>query len=139
MSFDIKAAVNALELQASNDTSWIDTYKVPSDMPTPLAPARPVTVPTSATNPSTNNPLNIPSLDIGPDGEVTYVPNTSPSGADLGTSSSVQDIKSVGQKVFGIFVANYVAILVGLVLIAGAVFSFSQVKDTIIAAAKTAK
>jgi hypothetical protein len=73
------------------------------------------------------------SISLNPSNNTTTV--TTPSGSQTGSASS--------SGIFGSFEtwlssssANVVSVLIGLVLIAGAIFSFSTVRDTIVSTAK---
>lgn len=135
MSFDINAAMASLNdraLALSQDTSWIDNYQLPSDIPVPLAPARPNANTTYQTPSISGQPgLTIPGSGISVDTGDNPVTVSTPQGSQSGSSTW-------GGLLSEPFIANETGILIGLVLIAAAVFSFSRVKDVIVTGVKGA-
>jgi len=114
------------------DPSQMPEITDPSGMPVPIAPARPSqTTPDpvqswwdkylGAFGQTQDNAIDNPNVSIA--GVAGVSPN------DLATGKS---------SASAFIIADAVSILLGLLLIAGAVFSFSQVRDTIVSTAKGA-
>jgi hypothetical protein len=103
------------------------------DIPTPLAPARPnATVPEST---------NVPAVDAS--NAAAVVDNIL--GTSVGNSVAKSGTNAVGSGLIGSFetwltssTANIVAVLVGLVLIAGAIWGLDQVRETVVSTARGA-
>lgn len=104
---------------------------------TPLAPARPIDGTNNSIippfDPTTGNPI-YGGVQINPDNTVTV---TTPQGSQTGAVTGTGLFSGIEQWILS-EQANWVAILVGLVLIAGAVWGFSTVRDTVTGTVRSA-
>lgn len=115
---------------------WSSTYQAPSDIPSPLAPPRPDTATSNPLelptfDPTTNNPL-YGGVQINPNSTVTTnTVNGSQTGAATGLFAGIENWILSEQS-------NWAAIILGLVLVAGAVWSIGMVRDTVTTVARGA-
>ena len=114
------------------DSSWATDYVPPSSMgiETPLASARPNSSSTS-----------LPNTDIL-QSTIASLTGATASAAQANLGSVAKAVSTLGTGTITSWLsassANIVAVLIGLVLVAGAVWGFDTVRDTVISTAKGA-
>ena len=110
------------------DSSWATDYVPPSSMgiETPLASARPNSSSTS-----------LPNTDIL-QSTIASLTGATASAAQANLGSVAKAASTLGTGTITSWFANIVAVLIGLVLVAGAVWGFDQVRETVVSTAKGA-
>jgi hypothetical protein len=148
----MSATYNAFLDALGPPQSWSDPNSpdyVPVDMTgieTPLANARPDNIPGTQANPndSTSIGSSASGTDVANMGAAVTTPATGAQAAGSALSAANAGTGVTGDNTtIGKFetwltssTGNIVAVLLGLILIAGAIFSFSAVKDTVVGAGK---